>query len=294
MKLMKIAQKFALAGIFMMSTAFANPDILIGLTPNEDVPKIKELEVELTRRLNEKVIITIGKNYEALMQSFQKGEIQFAILPPRLAIKLETITPLKYLLKKVYGQSEYYYSAIVTLSNSPIKSLKALKGKRVGYVDKESGSGYLYPRQMLKQAGLGDGTYTESFWGTHEKALEALVKGEVDAVGVWADDPSTNPAKTGAWTKFSESMPKKVKFKTIIYSEPIPNDPLVVREDFHKSNPSKVLRLMEVLLALSEESPLIKEITGADRLTTATSMHFESVRQLESKSTEATPPPKKK
>lgn len=270
--------------LFLISFARANPDYLIGLTPNEAVPKVKELEAELGKRLNDKVVLYVAKNYEDLSEAFQKGNIQFAILPPRLTIKLESKTPLRYLLKKVYGQSEYYYSAIATLSTSPIKSLKALKAKKVGFVDIESGSGYLYPRQMLRQAGLADGSYNESFHVTHEKALEALVKGEVDAVGVWADDPKS---KEGAWTKFSETMPKKVTFKALAFSEPIPNDPLIVREDFHKQHPSKVLRLMEVLLALSEESPLIKEVTGADRLTTATRMHFESVRQLESKAAPA-------
>ncbi len=277
--------------IFLNSLVFANPDIVIGLTPNEAVPKVKELEAELSKRLNDKVTLYVAKNYEDLSAAFQKGTLQFAILPPRLTIKLESKTPLRYLLKKVYAQSEYYYSALVTLSNSPIKNLKALKGKKVGFVDLESGSGYLYPRQMLRQAGLPDGSYQESFHVTHEKALEALVKGEVDAVGVWADDPAS---KEGAWTKFSESMPKKVKFKPLAFSEPIPNDPLIVREDFHKKHPSTVLRLMEVLLALSEESPLIKDVTGADRLTTATRMHFESVRQLESKAAPAAAPSSKK
>ncbi|MEZ4814440.1 MAG: phosphate/phosphite/phosphonate ABC transporter substrate-binding protein [Bdellovibrionota bacterium] len=281
---------FLFLSVFLSSALFANPDILIGLTPNEAVPKVKELEAELAKRLGEKVVLFVAPNYEELSVAFQKGAVQFAILPPRLAIKLEAKTPLRYLLKKVYGESEYYYSAIATLSNSSIKNLKALKGKKVGFVDLESGSGYLYPRQMLRQAGLPDGSYTESFHVTHEKALEALVKGEVDAVGVWADEPST---KEGAWTKFSENMPKKVKFRALAYSEPIPNDPLIVREDFHKAQPSKVLRLMEVLLALSEESSLIKDVTGADRLTTATRMHFESVRQLESKAAPNTPSKKK-
>jgi phosphonate transport system substrate-binding protein len=134
------ALAFLATGLCSSHLAFANPDIYIGLTPNEDVPKVKELEAELTKRLGDKVILYIGKNYEALMQAFQKGEVNFAILPPRLAVKLETTTPLRYLLKKVYGQSEYYYSAIVTLSNSPLKSLKALKGKRVGFVDREKKS----------------------------------------------------------------------------------------------------------------------------------------------------------
>lgn len=281
MKLYSVIKKtFLILTLISNSALFANPDIFIGLTPNEAGPKVKELEAELAKRLNEKVVLFVAKNYEELAAAFEKGDVHFAILPPRMSIKLESKTALRYLLKKVYGQSEYYYSAVVTLNSSPLKTLKALKGKRIGFVDVESGSGYLYPRQMLRQVGLEESSYQTSFWVTHEKALEALVNAQVDAVGVWADDPST---KEGAWTKFAQSMPKKVKFRTISFSEPIPNDPLVVREDFHKSYPSKVLRVMEVLLALSEESSLIKDVTGADRLTTATRMHFESVRQLESK-----------
>ena len=279
-KLRPYLQSFCLLGFLLSAIGHANPDIYIGLTPNEAGPKVKELEAELSKRLSEKVVLVVPQDYVALSKAFEKGELSFAILPPLLAVKLETTTPLRYLLKKVYGQSEYYYSAVVVLATSKQKSLKSLKGKRIGFVDKESGSGYLYPRQMLKQAGLAAGSYVESFWGTHEKALEALVRGDVDAVGVWADDALS---KEGAWTKFAETLPKKVKFNALMTSEPIPNDPLVVREDFHKAYPSKVLRLMEVLLALSEETTLIKEVTGADRLTTATRTHFESVRQLEAK-----------
>lgn len=255
----------------------ANPDIIIGLTPNEAVPKLKELEAELAKRLGDKVVLFIGKNYEDLRLAFEKGTLSFAIVPPRVAVKLEKTTPLRYLLKKVYGQSEYYYSAIVAQSKSPFKKLKQLKGKKIGFVDQESASGYLYPKLMLEQAGLA-GSYEESFWGTHEKALEALKEKKVDAVGVWADEPSS---KNGAWTKMGENTKD---YRVLDYSEPIPNDPLIVREDFYKKAPSTVLRLMEVLLALSEETTLVKEITGADKLTTATKTHFESVRQLEEKS----------
>ena len=275
----KMRQRFLVLIFLGCSTLWANPDIVIGLSPNEAVPKVKELENELTKRLNEKVTLYVGKNYEDLASAFQKGTLQGAILPPRLAVKLEKSTSVRYLLKKVYNNSEYYYSAIVTLANSPFKSLASLNNKRIGYVDKESASGFLYP-QLLLSAALPRGKFQESFWGTHEKALEALAQGKVDAVGVWAEDPTS---QRGAWTKFAENLPKKVKLKPLAFSEPIPNDPLIVREDFYKAYPAKVLRLMEVLLALSEESPLIKEVTGADRLTTATRMHFASVRALEAK-----------
>src|SRR5258708_1726922 len=74
---------------FTASPLWANPDIVIGLDPNIDsAAKIKELEGELTKRLNEKVIIFVGKNYEELRVAFEKGELNFAILPPRLAVKV--------------------------------------------------------------------------------------------------------------------------------------------------------------------------------------------------------------
>ena len=106
--------------------------------------------------------------------------------------------------------------------------------------------------------------------------MKALIEGQVDVVGVWADAPES---KKGQWTlkPFSEFKPG---FRVLEISPPIPNDAFAVREAFYKSNPMIVFKVMEALIGMSDDkSTLLKEIFDVDRMATATSRHYDSVRE---------------
>jgi phosphonate transport system substrate-binding protein len=260
--------------------------IRIGLQPTDGEKSVELLRAELSRRLNAEVSFVISKDYSDLVEKFKKKELDFAFFTALNFIKAEQEAGAKALLKKVYGKDEFYYSALVTLVNSGIKGAGDLKGKRVGFVDPKSTSGYFYPRLMLNGLGFEKESESKSgvkpeFFGTHEKALQALLDKKVDFVGVWSSSPQSGE---GAWTEFAKhnSAFDAKMVKVLKYSDPIPNDAFAVRDDYFKSNPMQVYQVMETLIGISEEPDgVLKKTLNVERLATATSRHYDSVRELE-------------
>jgi len=262
--------------------------IVLGVQPNEREKNLERFKQELSKRVHLKVEIDISKDYSEIIEKFKTGAVDFAFFSPLTFIAAEKEAQAKVLLKKVYGKNEFYYSVILVRADSKITKIAHLKGKKFGFVDKKSTSGYLYPRVMLRTAGLdaGEGlvanseTLESSFFGTHQDSVKALLEKKVDAVGVWASEPQT---KTGAWTEPPMTASQMQNLRVLSYSEPIPNDAFAVSEKFYKDNPMIVYNVMEALIGLSsEDNSVMKEVFDVDSMATATSRHYDSVRALES------------
>lgn len=177
------------------------------------------------------------------------------------------------MLKKVYGDSEFYYSAIIVKEDSSIKTLRDLDGKKIAFVDPNSTSGYLYPMSMLYKAFEGEEKCTHEFLGKHSAAVKALAEGKFDAAAVWADSPESG---SGAW-----SGVEGAKFKVLQYSDPIPNDAFVVRGKYYQQHADVVFKVMESLISMSDsENNALKKVFDTDKMTTATSTHYDSVRKM--------------
>jgi phosphonate transport system substrate-binding protein len=262
--------------------------IVIGVQPNEANKPLSVLQEALERRVGVGVQFFVPKDYEELIHRFRAGDVDFAFFSPLTFILAEESAGAKALLKKVYGKDEFYYSAILVLRSSKVKTLDQLKGKRFGFVDPKSTSGFLVPGSMLKRRGVfvnlenaeaNEGGAKGEFFGTHQKALQALMENKVDAVGVWANAPGVGG---GAWTR---DVPNGEKlFRVLEISNPIPNDAFAVREAYYAKNHQVVFRVMEALIDLSSggDQAVLKRVLDVDSMTTATSRHYDSVRELKS------------
>ena len=252
---------------------------ILGLQPNEATRDVTSLETKLKSKSKLPLKIVISSSYQETVEQLKTAKIDFAVLSPLNLIQAEKEMDVKVLLKKVYGDSEFYFSAILVGQKSKIKSLKDLENKKIAFVDPQSASGFLYPHAMLKKAGVDWSKVQALFLGTHTKAVEALLKGEVDAAAVWADDPQKNQ---GAWTAAEIPEAQRSNLKVLKYSDPIPNDAIVVRGDIHKAHPEEVLKFMDAFIDLSDDpDKILKEVFGVDKLTTATSRHYDVVRELD-------------
>ena len=252
--------------------------IVFGLQPSDNVKNLDLFQGELSRKIARKVDIKVAKDYSELVQLLKEGKIDFAFFSPLNLIEAEKNSDIKVLLKKVYFESEFYFSAIVVRSDSLIRNVKGLKGKKMAFVDPKSTSGYLYPQVLLHTAGLNLSDVKSSFSGTHKISMEMLEKKDVDAVAVWSDEPEKG---TGAWTEESVGPNAKKRFRILAYSDAIPNDAFVARGEFYAAEPSLTLRVMEKMIELGEgEDSVLKQVFGVARLATATSRHYDSVRKM--------------
>jgi len=90
-----------------------------------------------------------------------------------------------------------YWAQFLVARDSEYQSLADLNGKKWGYTDASSTSGYMVPLVMLQQAGI---TPSESLaTGGHPQAVKAVYNGEVDFATSFYSVP-LDPDGKPAWT----------------------------------------------------------------------------------------------
>lgn len=269
------------ASVFAM--AQANPSsITIGFLPGGDVNETKNGAVEIAQALQDElgvsVNVFISKNYAGLAEAMKNKKIDFAFFTAMSYVVSEKETGAKVLLKNVWVEP-FYYSTILVKKNSPIKKVEDLKGKSIAFVDERSTSGYLYPQVYLKKKKFDlKGLKSQKMSGSHSQSVDALDKGEVDAIAVFADDKD---GKINAYQKYSKV--KNGDVRPIWTSDPIPNDPFCVRQDFYDQYPklthSLMFSLIDVVDKLKEKKE-IQKLVGTKGFMPATAKQYDPVREV--------------
>lgn len=194
----------------------------------------------LQEQLGLSVNIEIPQDYETAIDLIAEGKVQMAYLGPFSYVKARQrnfqIEPLVAYIDKRTGRP-WYTSAIVANTQSGIKTIEDLKGKRVGFVNQSSTSGYLVPVAHLKSHKIDpDRDFAElQYTGSHNKNAVALESGQVDAIGI--NKPTYLKAQK------SGQLPLE-KYQVIWESDPIPNAPIVISSQLPthlKSNLQKAL-----------------------------------------------------
>ncbi len=80
--------------------------------------------------------------------------------------------------KAVRFGSDVYYAQIVVARDSALKTLKDLDGKKWGYGDVGSTSGYMVPLAMFEEAGIKPSESVQT--GGHTQSVKAVYNNEVD------------------------------------------------------------------------------------------------------------------
>ncbi|MBM7044155.1 MULTISPECIES: phosphonate ABC transporter substrate-binding protein [Rhizobium] len=186
----------------------------------------------------EKVSLFPAADYDGVIQGLLGGTLDFAELGASgyaaVAIKdPKAVTPI--LTTQQEDGSTGYYSIGLALKSSGIKTIKDAKGKKLGYADPDSTSGYLVPlTQIPKDTGMPNDKFFAStqFNGGHENNLLAAYDGKVD---VAVDDSSGLGDFKDGYTSgtFRKEVDKGAvdpnKLVEVWRSPLIPNGPLVVR-----------------------------------------------------------------
>jgi phosphonate transport system substrate-binding protein len=255
--------------------------ITLGLIPSENPMALKKNGALLAKILSEKLGVTVNifipKNYQGLIDAMKEKRVDYAFFTAMSFVFAEKQAGAKVLMKKVWD-NPFYYSTVYVATNSPVKSLKELKGQSMAFVDEKSTSGFLYPLVALKKAGVDRKDLgAVSFYGTHEKTALALLEKKVQAAAVFAD---TSDGAKSAFHRFFEKQVLEVR--PIWVSDPIPNDPFVVRQDFYDLYPQLTHKMMFAFLDLqeNEKENLLKKYLGVTGVMMATSRQYDPVRDL--------------
>ena len=220
----------------------------------------------------EKVSLFPAADYDGVIQGLLGGTLDYAELGASgyAKIYLENDKAVEPILTTVQTDgSTGYYSIMVARKDSGIKTLADMKGKKLGFADPDSTSGYLIPVTALP-ADIGNVPVEQyfastGFGGGHENLVLEVLKGTFDAgttfgsgVGEWSEGYTS-----GNLRKMVDKGTLNMKdLKEVWRSAMIPNGPVVVRS----SLPAEVkAKFKDFMLKLHEtDNACFQAIQGGD------------------------------
>lgn len=137
-----------------------------------------------------------ARSYDELVELLRSGHLDVAWLPPIPFARLDGEGVVQALVTAERGGIDPYVSVLLARADSSISVLADVRGKRVGWVDPLSATGYVVPRMRLAArfpSGSGDPRVfaSETFFGSHAAVAKAILDGVVDVgatYGGFADD----------------------------------------------------------------------------------------------------------
>ncbi len=235
-------------------SAYKNTILKLGRIPFTNstimVSKHNKLLDYLTKKLGVKQTrLRTAPDYHGILNMLVKGEIDIAWLASQSAVEARKLSEVQLLVKPIRFGTTSYKGIIIARKDSGIRSLSELKGKKFAWVDKESASGYIFPKALLLEAGINpDKDFTEtSFLGKHDATVLNVLLGKYDA-GACYDDARVNTLKDK----------DKINELTILATtQEISNEPIVCR----KSLPADLIeKIRQAFLDLNVNKPEGKEV----------------------------------
>jgi len=252
-----------------------NP-IKMAIVPYEEAERLvadmKPVVERLEKETGYHYDFSVVTSYAALIEGMGANKVDVGWFGPLAYVLAHEKYGANVILVSIeYGQTTYR-SEIIARADSGINSLADLEGKRFAYVDAASASGYLYPRAMLAAAGYDPDTFfaKTTFAGSHDSAVVAVYRGDVDAGAVYED-------ARGAVEKALPDVMDQVK--VVAYSDPIPNDNVAVRKDLPPEMTNKIKQALLDMAADPEGLKVLAKAIGVDGLATAKDSDYDPVRR---------------
>ena len=200
-------------------------------------------------------------DYDGVIQGLLGGTIDMAWLGASSYAKTYLTDPeaVEVILVKTNLDGSYAYHSIgFARADSGIKSLADMKGKRFGFGDPNSTSGYLIPSIEIPAeigAPMEDYFGEVVFTGGHEQTIVAVANGDIDAGVTWADGQGAweDGYNSGALRKAVDAGLVDMNDLVEIWkSKPIPEGPIVLRKALPEEVKTKVT---DFLMELHDKDP---------------------------------------
>lgn len=219
----------------------------------------------------EKVSVFPAADYDGVVQGLLGGTLDYAELGASAYAKvyLENKDAVQPILTTVQTDgSTGYYAIMVASKKSGVTKLEDMKGKKLGFADPDSTSGYLVPLVTLPAA-IGAPVkefFSETgFGGGHENLVLEVVKGTFVAGTTWGSGVGEfkDGYTSGNLKKMVDKGILKMDDLVELWKSPlIPNGPIVVRTGLSDDMKAK---FKEFMVKLPEtDAACFKAVQGGD------------------------------
>ena len=221
------------------------------------------LEEKTEKLLGVPVKLFAPADYNGVIEGLLGGNLDMAWLGASGYAKVYLTDPnaVEPVLTKINEDGSFGYHSIgFTRVDSGIESLDDMKGKKFGFGDPNSTSGYLIPSIEIPAAGYsmkpGEHFGDVVFTGGHEQTIIAVQNGDIDGGVSWADGLGNweDGYNSGAFRKAVDAgLVDMTQLREIWRSKVIPEGPIVLRKDLPEDVKIKVVGMLASLPSMDPE-----------------------------------------
>jgi phosphonate transport system substrate-binding protein len=256
--------------------------IRVGFVPAENAQQVMQNAqpiVELLRKqLGMEVQPFVATDYTGVVEALRVNKLDIAFLTPASYVLAKNEANIKVILKSERKGIPYYYAAIITRTDSGIKTLDDLRGKTFAFGDSLSTTGNVVPRQMFKQSGIDPVRDFKQilYSGGHDATVLAVFHRKVDAGATYANSPDSQDT---AWMRYLKNSEDVKRIRAIAFSEPIPADNLVISANLDEAIARKIEEIFIQLSRDPEGKKMLRDLYQIDGFVPASDKDYNSVRQ---------------
>lgn len=269
------------------SSGYVPKELKVQFVPSQNAEtleaKAKPLEKLLSDKLGIPVKVSVSTNFNTIIEAMSSKQVDVGFLPPNAYVLAKEKNAAKVILqaqrygiKQPTGENteelvDSYKAMFVVKAGSDIKELKDLKGKKIAWQDVVSSAGYVWPAAELKKAGVDpEKDVSGIVVKGHDKAILAVLNGEVDAAAVFED--ARNTVKKDKPDIFEKVVP-------MYFTKPIPNDTVSVRVDMDEEWAKKIQQAFIDIGKSEEGNKIITDIYTHKGYVPSEDKNFDIVRE---------------
>lgn len=240
--------------------------LVFGLVPPPSFVGLEPRLSALFRFLGERAGVTLVRkhvsSYDELVKRLRRNELDVAWLPPIPFVRLDGENVVNALVCAERGSDESFVSVLVTRESSTITSLPQVKGKKIGWVDPLSTTGYVVPRMRLAGRFKDEPKLfsEETFFGSHAALVRAVLDGVVDVGATYAGFSDQGVLVRGA---FAEVGAQAGDLRVVEAFGAIPTDVIAIRSSIDAELQEKLAVAFEATSEVPMVLDAVRAIFGA-------------------------------
>jgi phosphonate transport system substrate-binding protein len=175
------------------------PSLTLVLTPSRDPTALKEAGDAFAKTITQisgvPIKAIVASDYAGVIEALRSRRVELAFVHPVGYVLANREAGCQILVRDVWQGKTAYTARFYVRRDRGIQRVEDLRGKTVAFVDPASSSGYIYPMVLLMKQGLVRDRDPKSFFkdalfaGTHEAALQSVLRGRVDAAASFDKAP---------------------------------------------------------------------------------------------------------